>query len=186
MIVRGNYGTQAARVWAVLRTAINDLARAYGVDRLDERAHGLRFDDPDALAFLAASPALPLFVGLALLGGLVFWWGTARPAPLPGVPWTVAPTLEGFVASLAALYGRSRDYTQLAERYRELSVARLRRHFGLPSDTRMDSVLARLRRQGRLEEAALSALEVPARAASAGELARQVRRFDAIVEEGSR
>jgi hypothetical protein len=163
-----------------------DLARAYGLDTLDERAHGLRYDDPDALAFLAASPAAPLFVGLALLGALVFWWGTARPAPLPAAPSTVAPTLEGFVASLAALYGSSRDYTQVAERYRELSVARLRRHFGLPSDTRAGSVLTRLRRQGRLEDAALSALELPARATSAGELARQVRRFDAIVEEGSR
>jgi hypothetical protein len=163
-----------------------DLARAYGLDTLDERAHGLRYDDPDALAFLAASPAAPLFVGLALLGALVFWWGSARPAPLPGVPSTVAPTLEGFVASLAALYGRSRDYTQVAERYRKLSVARLRRHFALPSDAGVAPVLARLRRQGRLEEAALSALELPARAASPRELARQVQRFDAIVEEGSR
>jgi hypothetical protein len=163
-----------------------DLARAYGVDTVDERAHGLRYDDVDAFAFLAASPAAPLFVGLALLGSLVFWWGTARPAPLPGVTSTAAPTLEGFVASLAALYGKSRDYTQVAERYRALSVARLRRHYGLPSDAGLGSVLARLRRQGRLEEAELSALERPAHAASAGELARQIRRFDAIVEEGSR
>ena len=31
LVVRGNYGAEAARVWAVLRTAINDLARIYGV-----------------------------------------------------------------------------------------------------------------------------------------------------------
>jgi len=30
-IARGSYGTEAARLWAVLRTAINDLARAYGI-----------------------------------------------------------------------------------------------------------------------------------------------------------
>jgi hypothetical protein len=30
-IGRGNYGTEAARLWAVLRTGINDLARAYGI-----------------------------------------------------------------------------------------------------------------------------------------------------------
>jgi hypothetical protein len=30
-MVRGNYGTQAERYWGVLRTAINDLARTYGV-----------------------------------------------------------------------------------------------------------------------------------------------------------
>ena len=39
-----------------------EASRAYGIDHLDERAHGLRFDDPDAVAFLAASPALPLFL----------------------------------------------------------------------------------------------------------------------------
>jgi hypothetical protein len=33
-IVRGNYGTDAARLWGVLRTAINDLARAYGLQPL--------------------------------------------------------------------------------------------------------------------------------------------------------
>jgi hypothetical protein len=30
-VARGNYGAEAARLWAVLRTGINDLARAYGV-----------------------------------------------------------------------------------------------------------------------------------------------------------
>ena len=31
VMVRGSYGTQAERYWGVLRTAINDLARTYGV-----------------------------------------------------------------------------------------------------------------------------------------------------------
>ena len=31
VMVRGHYGTQAERYWGVLRTAINDLARVYGV-----------------------------------------------------------------------------------------------------------------------------------------------------------
>jgi hypothetical protein len=30
-IARGSYGAEAARLWAVLRTGINDLARAYGI-----------------------------------------------------------------------------------------------------------------------------------------------------------
>ena len=30
-IGRGNYGTEAARLWTVLRSGINDLARAYGI-----------------------------------------------------------------------------------------------------------------------------------------------------------
>jgi len=31
VMVRGNYGTQGERYWGVLRSAINDLARTYGV-----------------------------------------------------------------------------------------------------------------------------------------------------------
>jgi hypothetical protein len=30
-VARGNYGSQAARLWAALRNSINDLARAYGL-----------------------------------------------------------------------------------------------------------------------------------------------------------
>ena len=33
-VTRGNYGSDAARLWAVLRNGINDLARAYGVPPL--------------------------------------------------------------------------------------------------------------------------------------------------------
>ena len=31
MVVRGNYGTEVAKIWAALRVAINDLARIYNV-----------------------------------------------------------------------------------------------------------------------------------------------------------
>jgi hypothetical protein len=34
VVARGAYGTEAARLWAALRTRINDLARAYGVTPL--------------------------------------------------------------------------------------------------------------------------------------------------------
>ena len=33
-VTRGNYGSQAARLWATLRTGINDLARAYNLQQL--------------------------------------------------------------------------------------------------------------------------------------------------------
>ena len=33
VVARGSYGPEAARLWALLRTGINDLARAYGVPR---------------------------------------------------------------------------------------------------------------------------------------------------------
>ena len=31
LVLRGNYGSEVARVWTILRLAINDLARIYGV-----------------------------------------------------------------------------------------------------------------------------------------------------------
>ena len=34
IVARGNYGTDAARLWGVLRSGINDLARAYGLQPL--------------------------------------------------------------------------------------------------------------------------------------------------------
>jgi hypothetical protein len=34
VVARGSYGTEVARLWAALRTGINDLARAYGVQPL--------------------------------------------------------------------------------------------------------------------------------------------------------
>jgi len=33
-VARGNYGSEVARLWATLRNAINDLARAYGLTPL--------------------------------------------------------------------------------------------------------------------------------------------------------
>jgi hypothetical protein len=34
VVARGSYGPEASRLWVVLRTGINDLARAYGVPPL--------------------------------------------------------------------------------------------------------------------------------------------------------
>jgi len=33
-LTKGNYGTEAARLWTALRAGINDLARAYGITPL--------------------------------------------------------------------------------------------------------------------------------------------------------
>jgi len=33
-LTKGNYGTEAARLWGVLRNGVNDLARAYGITPL--------------------------------------------------------------------------------------------------------------------------------------------------------
>jgi len=34
LVARGNYGSEVARLWAVLRGGINELARAYGIKPL--------------------------------------------------------------------------------------------------------------------------------------------------------
>ena len=34
VVARGNYGSDVARLWATLRSGINDLARAYGLQPL--------------------------------------------------------------------------------------------------------------------------------------------------------
>jgi len=34
VVARGSHGLEAARLWALLRTGINDLTRAYGVPPL--------------------------------------------------------------------------------------------------------------------------------------------------------
>ena len=56
-----------------------------------------------------------------------------------------APTLAAFVDSLANLYARTGDHARAFERYRELSLERIRRALGLPPGTPPETVLATLR-----------------------------------------
>jgi hypothetical protein len=162
-----------------------DLASHYGVDLLDEFAHGMH-RERHPIRYLARSSALPVFAGLALLGLLALWRGSSLPrrrieeAELP------APALDRFVASLASLYARSRDQGRVAERYRELTLARLRRHFGLPAETPEEIIVERLRRDRRLSPALLGALteEEPPRSQAA--LRARARRLDALVREAFR
>jgi hypothetical protein len=149
---------------------------------VDEYAHGLRLES-GALRYLASSPAAPVFLSLLLLGLLFVWWGEGLARGAPDPPEPPAPTLEGHVASLAALYARSRDRTCIAERYRELAVARIRRHFGLPPETPLDALVARLQRS-RVDSAALTAPAAGIR--RDGELRAFVRTLDATVEEACR
>jgi len=164
-----------------------DLVRGFGVPALDEREHGLRREQR-ALVYLAGSPALGVFVGLALLGLLALWRGAALPRRAVVEVDPSAPELERFVDSLAGLYARSRDYARVAQRYRVLSLARLRRHFGLTPEISGPALLARLRREGRLARADLAALDpeatVPVR--SAADLRAAARRLDSLVKEACR
>ena len=97
-----------------------------------------------------------------------------------------APALDRFVASLASLYARSRDQGRVAERYRELTLARLRRHFGLPAETPAKRIVERLRRDRRLSPALLACLTEPEPPRGEAALRAQARRLDALVKEAVR
>ena len=155
-----------------------DLARAYGALRIDEGEHGFA-PEVDATTYLLRSAAAPVFGLLVVLGGLVAWRGNALPARSVVDSSADAPTLESFVASLAALYERTGDHARVLERYRELSAARLRRHFGLPVGVSQAMLAERIEREGR---SARSLVEVPV-VSSASELRVATRQLDQLVEE---
>ena len=164
---------------------VGALVRSYGVPRLDERQHGLRLAT-GSLSYLLRSPALAAFAGFGLLGLLYVWWARAPRLVPPETPQIPAPSLEDFVGSLALLYSRGGDPDRTAERYRLVSLARLRRHFGLGPDTSERELLARLGRRAGPAALSLAPLQPRALIGSRRALARAVRALDDIVEELSR
>jgi hypothetical protein len=162
-----------------------DLVRAFGVPLLDEHAHGLRAPR-GVVASLAASPAALFFVTAAALCGLLAWRGTAVPPALADEGVAPAPSLEEFVASLAALYAGTGDTARVLERYRELCASRLRRLFGLPPETPRAHLVERLARTGGISKAGIEALASDHAARERGEVEREARALDALVEEAAR
>ena len=159
-----------------------DLALALGPPIFDERSHGL-VPSRSTLGYLARSPALLCFAGLALLALGFAWYGAAEPPRVVAEPDPGAPTLESYVQSLAGFYAATGDHARVLERYRELTARRLRRHFGL----REDAPLAeRLGRRRGLSPAGLARLASDAPVASAAELARAAALLDRLVEEAAR
>jgi hypothetical protein len=66
IVARGNYGTESAKLWGVLRKGINDLARAYGVppdaDLTDESESRIGRSVPSAASSRTRRrPTVPLF-----------------------------------------------------------------------------------------------------------------------------
>lgn len=162
-----------------------DLVRAYGAPRIDERDHGLRATE-GSLRYLATSPALPLLCGLALLGMLYAWSGHAEPERALHDASLEPPTLTAFVDSLATLYSTSHDYVRVLDAYRELTLARLRRHLGLAVGTPVDVLLDRLISQRRISASLARQLsEAPAVKDAAG-LRRAVSELDRMAEEAMR
>jgi hypothetical protein len=158
-----------------------DLALALGPPVFDERSHGL-VPSRSTLGYLARSPALLSFFGMALLALVFAWYGAAEPPRRVREHDPGAPTLESYVHSLAGFYAATGDHARVFERYRELSARRLRRHFGLPPDAALDLRLAR--RRG-LSPEGLARLASDAPVASAAELASAAALLDRLVEEAA-
>jgi hypothetical protein len=159
-----------------------DVVRTYGTPAIDEHAHRMRLSQ-SAAVLLSRLGALPVFLGLLALAGLVLWRRAAVPAGLPEPPPGVRPALDEFVASLAALYARSRDWPRLADHYRRFAVDRIRAHFGLPPETPLESLAARLREQGRASAEGVALLLPDAPVRGQAEWLARVRALDRLVEE---
>jgi hypothetical protein len=157
-----------------------DLVRAWGSPKLDERAHGF-VPEASAIHYIARSPARGVFVGLALLGGLFAWWGTALPARSVPEHDPDVPSLDSFVRSLSTLYARTGDHTRVLERYRELSFGKLRRHYGMSAATSETIVVERLRREQGVASAAIERIRGIESVSSPAELRRRVAELDELV-----
>ena len=161
-----------------------DLVHAFGAPQFHQGEQGRRARR-SAAAYLATSPALLVFCGLALTGVLFAWQGSlVPPRALPG-PDTAEPGLDAFVDSLAALYAGTRDHPRVLARYRELTAARLRRHFGMPPETPVAVLAERLAPDRRLAPSALRLLVEGAPVAGERDLRDAVRALDALVQEAS-
>lgn len=159
-----------------------DLARAYGPPLFDEYEHGFRVEH-NALHYLLRSRALPLFVGLALLGALYAWRGGAYPRRSVREIDVGVPTLETFVDSVATLYSRTRDFERVFECYRELTLDRIRRHCGLAPSASLREVKERLERDARISRKMVGWLVDPPAVRSAGELRAAVQMLDLLFDE---
>ncbi|MHA7838349.1 MAG: hypothetical protein ACX98W_12920 [bacterium] len=157
-----------------------------GAPWIDEHTHGV-VPESGTFRYLVRSPARTVGIGLLVLGGLLVWRGQAWPVRDVEEVDPESPTLSTFVDSVAWLYSGSRDLDRVFERYRAVSLERIRRALGLAPETPAEIVLASLRARApswpALRETGLRDLRAPGRAiASDAELLRATARLDALVE----
>jgi hypothetical protein len=162
-----------------------DWVEQWGRPWIDEHSHGI-VPESGTLRYLARSPAWAACLGLLALGSLVIWRGHAWPTRCVDEVDPDAPTLAAFVESLASLYARTRDHGRVFERYRALSLERVRRAIGLAPGTAPEIVLASLRARAQsrpaLRERGLRDLLTQAvRIENAAELERATARLDELV-----
>jgi len=157
-----------------------DVVRAYGVPAFDEHELGPRARR-SAAAYLVTSPAVAVFLGLAVTGLLFAWQGALVPPRQVREVDMDAPRLEAFVDAVAALYARTGDHARVLERYRALTADRLRRHLGLAPDTPVAMLIQRLARDARLDPRALALLANDEPPAGERALRGAVRALDDLV-----
>jgi hypothetical protein len=121
-----------------------DWVEDLGVPWIDEHHHGV-VPESGTFRYLASSPAWAAGLGLMGLGLLVLWRGQAWPRRRVDEVDPAAPTLVAFVDSVARLYSDAKDHQQVFERYRALSLERIRRALGLAPGTPAELLLERLR-----------------------------------------
>ncbi len=165
---------------------IFDFIDVWGQPWIDEHIHGV-VPESGTFRYLATSPAWAVGIGLILLGGLSIWRGNSIPQRLIDEVDPDAPSLEIFVDNLAGLYAGTGDHVHAFERYRELSLERIRRALGLSVGVPVESILAGMRARAKnspaqsergLRDLLMSDLQIE----NVGELKRAAGRLDALVE----
>jgi hypothetical protein len=162
-----------------------DWVAARGVPWIDEHRHGV-VRESGTFRYLASSPARAACVGLLVLGGLVIWRSHSLPVRRVDEVDPDAPTLAAFVDSLARLYAGTEDHARAFERYRALTLDRVRRALGLPLGTPAETVVASLRvraenRPGLRERGIRDLLQKNRQVRSAAEFERAAARLDELV-----
>lgn len=162
-----------------------DWVRDWGSPWIDEHHHGV-VPESGTFRYVASSPARAACIGLLALGVLFVWRGHAFPKRRVEELVPEAPTLATFVDSLSRLYAGTADHASAFERYRALSLDRIRRVLGLSVGTPAEIVLASLRaraenRPALRERGIQDLLTKDIRVETAAELERAAARLDELV-----
>jgi hypothetical protein len=157
-----------------------DWVRAYGVPRLDEWEHGLS-ETPSTVAYLAGSPALPVFAGLAASGLLFGWAGASLPRRRIDEAQLGPPALDAYVDSLARLYARAGDHADVFDRYRAYGWAELRRALSLAHDAPADRIRDVLRGRPGVNDADLAVLHGPVAVRGRGDFDAACAAIDRLI-----
>ena len=160
-----------------------DLALALGPPIFDERSHGL-VPSRSTLGYLARSPALLCFAGLALLALGFAWYGAAEPPRSRRRAGSRRADSRELRAHPSPASTRRRGTTPASS---SATASSRRGACAVTSGCRQDAPLAeRLGRRRGLSPAGLARLASDAPVASAAELARAAALLDRLVEEAAR